>query len=94
MLSKFDLYYRCSTWDEEIGEAIVRFKGNSLAAKVGRLEFVVAVYYIWQERNQGLFGSHSKPYPHVVKEMRKKKCTFVLEHGAGRRRDVMKTGLL
>lgn len=34
VLSKFDLYYRCSTWDEEIGDAIVRFKGNSLTAKV------------------------------------------------------------
>ena len=47
--------YNCVNWQEELNEAIHRFRGSSLAARLGRLTMAVTMYCIWEERNARIF---------------------------------------
>lgn len=50
-------------------EATRRFKGMSMAARIGRLGFVVTIYCIWHERNMRIFQGNGKPYQQIVHEV-------------------------
>ncbi|KAM7460982.1 hypothetical protein LguiA_029103 [Lonicera macranthoides] len=66
VLVKCNQPYRYQNWKEEIHAAMDIFKGNNLAAKMRRLSFTVAVYCVWQERNQIVFAGCGKSSQRVV----------------------------
>ena len=55
VLSRNQQRYRCSSWQEEMDMAVRSYRGNSVAARIGRLALAVTAYRSWQERNPRIF---------------------------------------
>lgn len=46
VLQRLEILYRSIDWDQDMEYAIHHFKGNSLAARMGKVGFAAAVYSI------------------------------------------------
>ena len=46
VLDKCNTHYICFSWDDQIQKVVAVFYGRMLAARVGRVTFYVAVYYL------------------------------------------------
>ena len=55
VLTRLGTAYICNSWEQELEEAVNRFKGSSLFARLGSCCFAITVYCIWQERKQCIF---------------------------------------
>lgn len=66
VLRRNEQKYVRHSWAEELHEVINRCKGSSLAPRVGRLVFSVAVYCLQQERNSHIFIYRSRDVNFVV----------------------------
>ena len=62
-------YYSCASWCDEVDEAVRRYKGDSLPARVGRVAMAAAVYSIWYERNQRIFASKCNSESQVIESI-------------------------
>lgn len=60
--------YCCSSWDQEIHEAIQRSGGGSMAARVRKLSLGISVYCIWWERNLRIFQNSARTVERVIRE--------------------------
>lgn len=52
-----------------MGQAVTRFVGSDLFAKIGKLVFTVTVYSIWEERNKRIFTGNNRREEVLVKEI-------------------------
>jgi len=80
ILAKLDLSSHCASSDEEVDLAMRRFQGSDLLSRIGRLAFVVTVYFVWMERNQRKIDCKNIIESAIVKEVENfviaKACTW------------------
>lgn len=74
--------YRCVSWQQEVTEAMNRFRGTSMMARAGKLALEVTVYSVWQERNARIFQNTCRTEDSVLAEVQNyvigKTCLWIL----------------
>ena len=66
---------RCDSWESEAETMLKWARGGRVQARVGCISLAVAVYCIWQERNQRIFQHNYRTVDTVLRDIDRVLCS-------------------